>query len=367
MLTSVAYSHRLNRGRTVHNDDYEHPLFKDLTKPLDADGNRPHAESNGLYIYRFSSSEIKQDIFKDVVGIDGWDRQVRFNTNIVRVENASDRDGAPRLKSLELDPVYHADLFVLSRIRQRPTPKLDAAGAFEGYDTYDAILGLLSFKEAPDFENPRGGIDGKPNIYRVRLRATFDNGNLIGTLVDITVTDRPEPPDVGLTDLQVTPPDPIVANPPVVIDPPAVIPSVIEDTNLESAIRQKLGLAATAEITAGTLQRLTTLRAVNAGITRLAGLQGATNLTELLLGRNAITDVTPIAGLTGLVKVSVGNNKITTLPDLTRLTNVKMFWLRGNPLSAAGLAEAEKLSQRGVETGIGANAPSLPKGLLTTT
>ena len=85
---------------------------------------------------------------------------------------------------------------------------------------------------------------------------------------------------------------------------------VILDPNLEAACNCALGI--TGPPTALDLAGLSALDASERGITNLAGLELATNLTQLNLARNAIADVSPLGNLSGLAELSVEDNLITT-------------------------------------------------------
>ena len=68
-------------------------------------------------------------------------------------------------------------------------------------------------------------------------------------------------------------------------------------------------------------------------IKNLTGLEFATNLTELELGRNQISDVTPLKGLINLTRLSLGINRISDLTPLKNLTNLTHLALIYNQIS----------------------------------
>ena len=75
-------------------------------------------------------------------------------------------------------------------------------------------------------------------------------------------------------------------------------------------------------LTTALLQQLTTLDAYAQGITNLAGLEQATNLTTLDLGANRIADISALANrLTQLTHLYLDDNQITDVSPLTGLTN----------------------------------------------
>ena len=73
------------------------------------------------------------------------------------------------------------------------------------------------------------------------------------------------------------------------------------------------------------------------GIRDLTGLELATNLTHLSLGRNQISDVSPLKNLTKLTYLDVGRNQISDvspLKDLTNLTHLSLIYNSVSDISA---------------------------------
>ena len=97
----------------------------------------------------------------------------------------------------------------------------------------------------------------------------------------------------------------------------------IPDLNLRNAIRETLNLPAGAPITQADMRQLRSLNAKNRHITELAGLEYATNLTELRLGENPISDISPLTHLTQLTLLRLNDcwtiDDISPLADLTQL------------------------------------------------
>ena len=159
----------------------------------------------------------------------------------------------------------------------------------------------------------------------------------------------------------------------------------IPDPNFRAAVETALGKAAGDSINLSAMARLTYLEARNTDITDLTGLEGATNLKELELGRedvgdgswqnsNSVSDLSPLAGLTQLeglnlrqnavkdisalarlthlTHLSVEENRVSDVSVLIRLTNLVDLWLDGNQISdispLAGLTQVTRL-------GIGVN------------
>ena len=100
----------------------------------------------------------------------------------------------------------------------------------------------------------------------------------------------------------------------------------IPDPNLRRTVRETLNLPAGDPITQADMRQLTSLNAKNRQITELAGLEYATNLTELHLGENPITDISPLAQLTQLSFLRL--NDCWTIDDISPLANLtQLGWL----------------------------------------
>ncbi|MDE0087330.1 MAG: leucine-rich repeat domain-containing protein, partial [Candidatus Poribacteria bacterium] len=131
----------------------------------------------------------------------------------------------------------------------------------------------------------------------------------------------------------------------------------IPDPGLRSVIESALGKEAGADITQSDMESLESLQ-VNGchyltlsekgwftpvterwicesandmlvfSIKDLTGLEFATNLIELELGRNQISDVTPLKNIINLTRLSLGSNRIldvTPLKNLTKLTHLSLI------------------------------------------
>lgn len=110
--------------------------------------------------------------------------------------------------------------------------------------------------------------------------------------------------------------------------------------NLRAAVENALSKASGALITASDMATLTCLEPQNANISDLSGLEHATNLTELKLGRNNIADISVMAGLTNLATLWVQHNHISDLSPLlanTGLGSGDTVDVRDNPLSYQSL------------------------------
>ena len=107
----------------------------------------------------------------------------------------------------------------------------------------------------------------------------------------------------------------------------------IPDANLRAAIEDSLDKTSGAPITEAEMKTLTSLRAWEAGIRDLTGLETATNLTSLSLGDNDITDISPLAGLTNLTYLWVASTNITDISPLSGLTNLRRLFLGYNDIT----------------------------------
>lgn len=85
----------------------------------------------------------------------------------------------------------------------------------------------------------------------------------------------------------------------------------VPDEALREAINHTLNRGALDQLNRGELAMLTTLDISGRGVTSLAGLEHATNLTALFAANNAITDTSPIDGLTQLATADLSGNPCT--------------------------------------------------------
>ena len=124
------------------------------------------------------------------------------------------------------------------------------------------------------------------------------------------------------------------------------------DPALREAVREKLGIPADSPLTQAYLQEhLTNLEARHKGIVDLTGLEHATDLQVLGLGRNKIHDLSPLSGLTGLVYLVLDDNQISDLSPLAGLVNLDLLRLGKNQITdvspLAGLVNLRVLSLSG--------------------
>lgn len=113
---------------------------------------------------------------------------------------------------------------------------------------------------------------------------------------------------------------------------PSIAPVHPEDTQthwmpdpaLRAAIREELGLPASAPLMKDSMQELERLSANGRGIADIKGLEFARNLRHLHLGDegNYVVDLSPLTTLTALVHLNMGGNQVADLRPLATLTNL---------------------------------------------
>ncbi len=95
----------------------------------------------------------------------------------------------------------------------------------------------------------------------------------------------------------------------------------IPDAELLQAVRDALGRP-TGDLTCLDMALLTRLEHDNGGITNLAGLQYAVNLSHISLHDNDVADVSPLADLTSLLFLNLNVNEVTDVGPLRNLVNL---------------------------------------------
>ena len=138
----------------------------------------------------------------------------------------------------------------------------------------------------------------------------------------------------------------------------------IPDPNLRAAIEDALGKTPGTPIAPVEMAALTRLKAQNANISDLTGLEHATNLKSLWLGgenvqgtwrnSNSISDLSPLSGLIHLEELDLWRNLVSDLSPVLSLTNLKTLRLGYNEISNlsplvanAGLGEGDTIYVRG--------------------
>ena len=107
----------------------------------------------------------------------------------------------------------------------------------------------------------------------------------------------------------------------------------IPDPNLRAKIEEALGKPSGATITITEMETLDFLDAQTSNITDLTGLEAATKLTILWLGKNNISDISPVASLTNLTHLALAVNSISDISAVAGLTNLTRLGLGKNSIS----------------------------------
>ena len=150
--------------------------------------------------------------------------------------------------------------------------------------------------------------------------------------------------------------------------------ALLPDPVVRAAVLEAIGKPPGVALAEDNLQELRTLRLSSAGVTDLAGLGAAANLTWLSLegnelrdidiaelaklhalswldlSNNALTDISALAGLSNLRDLLLTDNAVADLTPLSTLTELRTLTLDGNAVEdlwpLAGLSGLEQLSLR---------------------
>ena len=115
-------------------------------------------------------------------------------------------------------------------------------------------------------------------------------------------------------------------------DPADATPVHFKDFDLEAAVREELAKPEGAT-TRKDLASLRVFMAEKHEICDLSGLEHATKLDWLFLGRNQINDLTPLGKLTNLSRLFLFNNQISDVTPLAELTRLERLYLPFNRIS----------------------------------
>ena len=107
----------------------------------------------------------------------------------------------------------------------------------------------------------------------------------------------------------------------------------IPDANLRAVIADSLGKARNVPITRTEMATLTELKAHDADIKNLTGLQFATNLEFIWFTYNGFSDISPLCDLTNLKDLVLFGNAISDLSPLSALINLTGLNLNDNRVS----------------------------------
>ena len=122
--------------------------------------------------------------------------------------------------------------------------------------------------------------------------------------------------------------------------PPTVNEDWLPDANLQTAVRNALGLKPSETLTRQAMRRLTRLdvilprdAAVKDKVKILTGLEHATQLTWLQIWGHDIRDITPLKNLTALTWLYLGSDQIRDITPLKNLTALTWLGLGGNQIT----------------------------------
>lgn len=125
-------------------------------------------------------------------------------------------------------------------------------------------------------------------------------------------------------------------------DPNKIV--TIPDQNLLNIIRATLNQSST-EVTCSALANLTYFDATEKDIIILAGIEYATNLSEMRLSENRISEISPLPGLIKLQRLELWSNPITDLAPLANLQNLKWLYLGCKYIIPEDLSPLYKLTK----------------------
>src|SRR3989338_2850902 len=108
---------------------------------------------------------------------------------------------------------------------------------------------------------------------------------------------------------------------------------VIPDKNLESAVKEQLGIAKDKEISLEDTKNVTKFDLVGKKIYKVEGLECFANLENLDLYDNYVIDVKPLENLKKLKIVYLRHNKVQNIESLANLTELHVLYLGYNLIS----------------------------------
>lgn len=109
-------------------------------------------------------------------------------------------------------------------------------------------------------------------------------------------------------------------------------------TDLETLILRNVPIRDQAGVLQG-MKKLKVLNLTQTGITDIAALSGAVQLTQLEMADNGIRDISALAGMKGLEVLDLGNNKIESVVALEDHVRILVLDLRENEISDIGPLE----------------------------
>lgn len=108
---------------------------------------------------------------------------------------------------------------------------------------------------------------------------------------------------------------------------------VFNDTNLNNAVREKLGITnKNKRLYKSDFEKITSLDLTDCHIKDLTGIEDITTIKDLNLSKNDIEDISPLKDMTSLVNLNLSNNKIVDIEDLKELYDLKSLNLSKNKI-----------------------------------
>lgn len=106
---------------------------------------------------------------------------------------------------------------------------------------------------------------------------------------------------------------------------PSTAVATFADANLESVVRQQLGVSPSTDLTCALVATASGLDGGSAGISDLTGIQNLTGLTTAYLVGNSFADLTPLGALTQLESLNLSGNALTDLSPLVGLSSLTLL------------------------------------------
>ena len=119
----------------------------------------------------------------------------------------------------------------------------------------------------------------------------------------------------------------------VPVNTPAPAEVTIPDATLLAKIKETLNISAGTAVTPANMLELTSLDLSGSDVSKLTGLEHATNLEELDLSNTEVSDISALSSLTSLVELSLSGTPVEDISALSNLTNLKVLDLSDTQVS----------------------------------
>ena len=349
-----------------------------LTK-LNLRGNKNITDISTLAgLTQLKELDLSLNNITDIAALAGLTQLTKLNLDINRISDISSLVGLASLKHLDIrtNPLSYDSV-------NTHIPAMLANGVQVIYDnrTHPTLLKISGDMQEGEIDTALTtpfvvevvDASGKPmKNVSVTFAITAGKGSLSTTNTTTDAKGRASTfltfgSDTGTTTIRVTaenisqPVEFTATAKPSSSDSPVTIP----DANLREEIVKTLGKPSGGTLTIKDMSTLTTLKAYNANIHDLTGLQHAHNLKTLRLEGDFtdvvplaaliqltnlhlsgdIIDVRPLENLTQLTTLHLWNNNITDVAPLAKLTKLTELWLPGNNITdVSPLAKLTKLT-----------------------